>query len=1570
LDKYKLIRKNFGKPMYNPNLRKNKRILILLLITSTMSFYTFNQLLWHSNSSIPSTKSYSDSQLLDGLNSAAFSSNFSSTGKDLSIALHQSYINNSFNTIVNTSKVNNNNFTLPSPTDTTFNSSYSRFEINDITAPNRTLTFETGTANDDPIPNDVSFSFVVPGNCTLTNMSICFSETDSVNHVAPFLGVYLYRAIWDISAQKMRHNTVIATIDGNFQIEDDVTAKWYNFSNIDETLDITDTNNNTFFIYITQNTPAGQALVEFHNENDGAVDNSIVWWNFFSWSVQNKDPSMTIDLSPLNNTPRPEQVNLEINDINIKKYNDIDNSGFWESYEINSSASGKLKYNVSADWWDVECNISQVQINYTKMDLTAVSTFNIPGSGQSINWNSTLGAINDFDILFSDYRINYTIPAAWENFTASDGTVDKTSFITLGSISSNYRDLQISNAGNGINWYLTAQSENLLTNVHTYVNAVELSTVNFTDNVNFLGNFSETISDGAINLSVYSPDPDYYLRNNYFNDSLDPNIEFLLGSWTISENATEYGQFKIQVIWHNDTAGGLFEKNLTIMAVTDLTLVSPPLDQDRFVDDIFNITVYYNDTGKNLGDQGIVGANIAVNDTYIDIVDEGDGNYNIKVNSSDYGYGWNYLKIDADESYYNLDSIIFSFHLRMKTNITPTDTKDFGNIIRGAIVLYEFNYSDVSGTPIAGATPDIVQLDPSFSPGSSITENGGEPGNYTVQLDTSNVQASGTAYECIFNVTAIGKETKTITIYLTIVLSQTEIKIISHNSSIIKKDGLNQSVFFFFNDTDNDWGIPDLPLSNVTVIDNQTGLPRPIALFSNGTDGYYTLNISVSDLESGWIQLMLNITFEPNYNTSLKPVNFYLRGNLTQTEIISISDIDGEGTLTSIGKEYSCFIGRNLDINFNITDTDNNNALVNGTVNSFLVEFIEIGNSSNQGTLPESLIPTVSSYQGQIDTSNLPVNGTYSITIKVFKTDFELSVLNFNLTLKTRFYINISVVDKPTTITAGESFSIIIKVEYFNGSDWLVVIGANTEITPYFDAMQPGTATGFLPTNDTGEVEFVIFSRSDARNMTLVINVQGAYYHVGDSLEVSDITVNPPSTGLNLEDLIPFLIIIGAAIALVGGSIAVYKGVVVPKKREKSRILKEVKTIFDDAINLEHILLLYKGTGTCIYFKSFGSEEIDPELISGFISAICSFGKDLVCQEELNEINYGDKMLLLSDGEYIRVALVLSKKASIILRKNLMEFISVFEKSYIDALPNWRGQLNIFRNSGILIDEILSTSIILPHEISDEFSNVKALKNPHSKEVLKVANNLMKSSDRKFFFIATLLKEATEKTSKDTAEIFMGIKELRDKKMMIPIEISTIEVQQISQQEMELITQKVASLVNLNQEERRKLVDDLAQIGPAEREAYFVSLGEEEIVSAPIEEKPGSVVIDSIKVAKKEIKNLKKNAKIARKGKDYLQAINIFQNAVKLAINWELIGESDELEELIRLTKIDDLKIKMSTLEKEAKLAAKEEKYNEASQKYKMSSKIASEIFKLGGTEMTKEVKRLSNKSKEYERLI
>jgi hypothetical protein len=286
------------------------------------------------------------------------------------------------------------------------------------------------------------------------------------------------------------------------------------------------------------------------------------------------------------------------------------------------------------------------------------------------------------------------------------------------------------------------------------------------------------------------------------------------------------------------------------------------------------------------------------------------------------------------------------------------------------------------------------------------------------------------------------------------------------------------------------------------------------------------------------------------------------------------------------------------------------------------------------------------------------------------------------------------------------------------------------------------------------------------------------------------------------------------------------------------------------------------------------------------------------------------------------------------------------------------------------VDDRLNTSIILPHEIRYDLGKVKALKNPHAKDVLKMANSLIEDSDRKFFFIATLLIEAVDKTGKDKAEIFMGIKELRDVKLLSPIQLGAIEEQPVSQQEIDLIYKRLCEIPGFSDEERRKLAIDVAKLTPPEREAYLTSCAEQqEIVSAPIKSKSGGVVIDNIKSAKKEVMNLRKKAKSAVKQKEIGKGIEIYREAANVATNWDLTKEFEEIEDEIRIFRIADLKSRMKVLEAEAKLAAKAGDYAEASEKYNLASDAASEIFKLGITEMTKEVKRLTNKSKEFERL-
>jgi hypothetical protein len=112
-----------------------------------------------------------------------------------------------------------------------------------------------------------------------------------------------------------------------------------------------------------------------------------------------------------------------------------------------------------------------------------------------------------------------------------------------------------------------------------------------------------------------------------------------------------------------------------------------------------------------------------------------------------------------------------------------------------------------------------------------------------------------------------------------------------------------------------------------------------------------------------------------------------------------------------------------------------------------------------------------------------------------------------------------------------------------------------------------------------------------------------------------------------------------------------------------------------------------------------------------------------------------------------------------------------------------------------------------------------------------------------------------------------------------------------------------------------------------------------------------------------------KRGKIAEGKKDYIKAVGFYESAALLASNWDLMEDHTNIEEAIRKTKIDDLKEKKAKLEKEAKDAVKAKNYAEAAAKFKYASKMASEIFKLGDTSMTKEVKRLTNKSNEYEKL-
>lgn len=132
----------------------------------------------------------------------------------------------------------------------------------------------------------------------------------------------------------------------------------------------------------------------------------------------------------------------------------------------------------------------------------------------------------------------------------------------------------------------------------------------------------------------------------------------------------------------------------------------------------------------------------------------------------------------------------------------------------------------------------------------------------------------------------------------------------------------------------------------------------------------------------------------------------------------------------------------------------------------------------------------------------------------------------------------------------------------------------------------------------------------------------------------------------------------------------------------------------------------------------------------------------------------------------------------------------------------------------------------------------------------------------------------------------------------------------------------------------------------------------------------GAKTIISAKSAKQEIKFLKKKANLKIKNKEIQEAMDIYKNAIVIATNWDLTEEIIEVEDLIRLSQIEGLKELIIIFENEANLAKNKYDYQTAAEKYNKASKVATEIFKLGVTAMIKEVKRLTMKSKELEKLI
>jgi len=135
-----------------------------------------------------------------------------------------------------------------------------------------------------------------------------------------------------------------------------------------------------------------------------------------------------------------------------------------------------------------------------------------------------------------------------------------------------------------------------------------------------------------------------------------------------------------------------------------------------------------------------------------------------------------------------------------------------------------------------------------------------------------------------------------------------------------------------------------------------------------------------------------------------------------------------------------------------------------------------------------------------------------------------------------------------------------------------------------------------------------------------------------------------------------------------------------------------VKPIFKDIFRA--LMIIDKDSGLNIISHPSEDMPIEKELISGFLSAMDSFVSEIGGTTSMNEINYKGFYIHAVYGQYVKIALFLSKPAVQSLKERLAYFLNQFEDHYHDQIVqfNKTGNTAVFNESRIveLIKEIIS----------------------------------------------------------------------------------------------------------------------------------------------------------------------------------------------------------------------------------------------------------------------------------------
>jgi hypothetical protein len=141
--------------------------------------------------------------------------------------------------------------------------------------------------------------------------------------------------------------------------------------------------------------------------------------------------------------------------------------------------------------------------------------------------------------------------------------------------------------------------------------------------------------------------------------------------------------------------------------------------------------------------------------------------------------------------------------------------------------------------------------------------------------------------------------------------------------------------------------------------------------------------------------------------------------------------------------------------------------------------------------------------------------------------------------------------------------------------------------------------------------------------------------------------------------------------------------------------VSEAEMVLRDALPLqvEQIFLIHRETGLLLLHSAKeGQQNSDSDLISSMLTAINDFTQDAFGrqqEESLNEIQYGERSILLEVAHFVYIAVVISGFDNSEFRTRMRETMIAIEHRHASALRRYNGDASALEPSQALLGTLL-----------------------------------------------------------------------------------------------------------------------------------------------------------------------------------------------------------------------------------------------------------------------------------------